>query len=100
MKVWIDDVRHPPDGKWVWFKNSETAIDALRGYRRMGMKVEYISFDHDLGGDDTTRPVVNWMIENEFYADDYNVHSANYVGVEWLEGTIERYLANPERYRQ
>jgi len=50
-----------------------------------------MSLDHDLGDDDTTRPVVMWCCYNDWWPDSVVVHSANPVGVEWLEGMIERY---------
>jgi hypothetical protein len=43
-----------------------------------------ISFDHDLGGDDTTRPVMLWIIESNFWPEVVAVHSANRVGKDWL----------------
>jgi len=48
MKVWLDDVRTPPDEGWVWVRTAPTAIQALctRG-------VNEISLDHDLGPDDS-----------------------------------------------
>lgn len=95
MKLWIDDVRTPPNEEWVWAVTSNEAIAILGYLQEEGMlwcPRESVSFDHDLGGDDTTRPVVIWMIENNFRFDLYYVHSANPVGREWLEGMIERYL--------
>ena len=86
-KLWIDDLRPVPDLDWIPARTSEEAIQLLEI-----IDFEEISFDHDLGGDDTTRRVVLWMIENGKRAEKYNVHSANVVGVEWLEGMIERYL--------
>ena len=86
-KLWIDDLRPVPDFDWIPARTSEEAIQLLEI-----IDFEEISFDHDLGGDDTTRRVVLWMIENDKRAEKYNVHSANPVGVEWLEGMIERYL--------
>lgn len=95
IKLWVDDIREPPDDTWDWVTTSEAAIALLRIISGSGMlwiPREVISFDHDLGGDDTSRPVVLWMIENNVRFDDYRVHSANPVGVEWLTGMIERYL--------
>lgn len=43
MKIWLDDVRLPPEG-WTWFKIAGDAIYALQTE-----KVEEISLDHDLG---------------------------------------------------
>ena len=95
LRLWIDDVREPPDDTWEWVTTSEAAIATLEYFSSEGMlwcDREEISFDHDLGGDDTTRPVVIWMITNGVKFDRYSVHSANPVGAEWLNGMIERYL--------
>jgi hypothetical protein len=95
LRLWIDDVREPPDDTWEWVTTSEAAIATLDFFSSPGMlwcPREIISFDHDLGGDDTTRPVVLWMIEHGVRFDNYRVHSSNPVGVEWLTGMIERYL--------
>jgi hypothetical protein len=95
VKIWVDDVREPPDG-WRWFTHSEDVIAWLAydlEWVHMGFEPDtrVMSLDHDLGGDDTTRPIVLWMCENEFWPEEVYVHSANPVGVEWLEGMIERY---------
>jgi len=90
MKLWVDDLREPPEG-WRWAKSSRAAI----------LRLEFdsfteISLDHDLGGDDTPRPVVLWMIENDYQPHRIHVHTANPVGREWLEGMIRRYLTPPD----
>lgn len=85
IRLWIDDLRPAPDG-WTWAKTSAEAIDALRQGGVMA-----VSFDHDLGGDDTTRPVVLWLCEHDAWPPVVHVHSANPVGVEWLTGMAERY---------
>lgn len=95
LKVWIDDLREPPDHSWDWVTTSEAAIALLTFFAEPGMlwcPREAVSFDHDLGGDDTSRPVVLWMINNNFRFDNYYVHSASPVGREWLTGMIDRYL--------
>ena len=56
MKLWVDDLRPPPDDSWWWAKTSKRAIAFL--YYPL---VTEMSLDHDLGADDTTRPVVLWM---------------------------------------
>lgn len=92
MKIWVDDIREPPDfWDWVWAKNSESALFWLIGCRKARIPVEEVSLDHDLGGDDTSRRIVLWMCENDFWPVEVRVHSANPVGREWLEGMIERY---------
>lgn len=93
MKIWVDDIRQPPDDSWTWCATSEHAISVLKVVKNWYTSpIEAMSLDHDLGGDDTTRPVVIWMINNNFWPDEIYVHSANPVGREWLEGMIERYL--------
>ena len=57
MKLWIDDIRVPPDECWHWAKSSKEALDVL------GCDVCEISFDHDLGGDDTAMPVARRIEE-------------------------------------
>lgn len=95
MKIWVDDIRNPPDEDWLWAKTSGQALAmiqlrALYGYPPF----EIMSLDHDLGGDDTTRPIVLWHCEYGHWPLEVRVHSANPVGVEWLEGMIERYKSS------
>lgn len=96
MKLWIDDLRNPKDfirdaDEWTWAKDSFEAIAYLKKAMLKYIPVEAVSFDHDLGGDDTTRPVVLWMCENDFWPDVCYVHSSNPPGVDWLAGMISRY---------
>lgn len=91
MKIWVDDIRTPPDDTWKWCKTSSEAIATLV-YCYVGDNVvELMSLDHDLGGVDTTRSVVLWCCENDFWPLEVRVHTANPVGREWLTGMIERY---------
>lgn len=95
FKLWVDDVREPPDETWDWVTTSEAAIAVLRIFHEeigMWCEREAISLDYDLGGDDTTRSVVLWMIENGFKFNNYYVHTANPVGRDWLEGMLDMYL--------
>ncbi len=85
MKLWIDDLRPAPEG-WLWAKNSKDAITVLS----RGMVPE-VSFDHDLGGDTTSREVVLWLCEHGNWPGICRVHSMNPVGRKWLIGMIDRY---------
>lgn len=90
--LYIDDIRPlPEDGReWIMARTSKQAITYLkRAY--MEFPINHISFDHDLGGDDTTKKVVHWLFEealdNRFPLPvdfTWNVHSANPVGAQWL----------------
>lgn len=97
MKLWVDDIREPPGKDWVWVQTSTAAIWYLNIWQQNDLSDGLIlSLDHDLGGEDTTRCIVNWLIENDAgpWIDEICVHTANPVGREWLEGTIHRYLGN------
>ena len=94
MKIWVDDIRTPPDDSWYWYKTSRSVIDLFQQIYDnwgSGTDVEILSLDHDLGGDDTTRKIVLFMCSTDFWPVEVRVHSANPVGREWLEGMIERY---------
>ena len=97
-RVWLDDLREAPSG-WLWLTSSATAITWLEWAKMLDGRPESFSFDHDLGGDDTSRRVVNWMCEHDFWPTEVFVHSANPVGRAYLIGTIERY-APPGTYKR
>ncbi len=96
MKLWIDDIRPAPEG-WTWEKTSH---DAIRRFLIVDPndRVTEVSFDHDLGGDDTVMPVVK-IIETMAYAKTmgrivWHVHSANPVG----RANIEAGMNSAERF--
>lgn len=86
--LWIDDIRTPPEG-YLWAKNSQEALELIGANEEA---FNHISFDHDLGGEDTSRRVVLWLCENEGFWPKYaSVHSMNPIGKEWLTKMIQRY---------
>lgn len=87
MKLFVDDLRDPPDSSWTVARTSAEALAIIRG----GAILTELSLDHDLGGDDTTRPVVLYLAEHGGWPAMVRVHSANPVGVEWLAGMEARY---------
>ena len=95
QKLWIDDLRDPPDNRWVVAVTLEEAIDFIRDY---GLP-DVISFDHDLGGEDITMRVVHFIVES--YLDGklevpdgflFRVHSANVVGAENIRSLMTNFL--------
>lgn len=87
MRLWVDDERPAPEG-WVWAETSDQAIGILLLFPF----INEVSFDHDLGGDDTTRKVILYLLDNDIpFPPICRVHTANPVGREWLEGMINRY---------
>lgn len=106
MKLFIDDIRQPPDNTYAVVRSYNDAIAYMES---MGCP-EYISFDHDLGDDDqgTGYDVAKWMVDKDldangqFIPDDfeYNVHSANPVGARNITGLLDNYLAVREVYNE
>lgn len=84
-KFYIDDLRPAPDTSWTVIRNSRTALIAIDGFRIRNMHLQAVSLDHDLGGDDTTRPIMLYFCSNNYWPDEVYVHSANPVGVNWLQ---------------
>lgn len=85
MNLWVDDLRPAPDG-WTWAKTSSEALAILAEHTPKA-----ISLDHDLGGDDTTRPIVRWMAEHNRWPQTIAIHTRNPVGREYLHGMVWRY---------
>lgn len=89
-KLFIDDERFPVEDDWVIARTSGEAIGIMtdRGWP------QYISFDHDLGGPDTSRNVVNWMVEQALdgdypgYVPGWYVHSQNPIGRDWINNRM------------
>ena len=95
VKLWIDDCRDLPDSEWLLARTSDQAIDIIK---HSGMP-DVISFDHDLGGDDTAMKVVHFIINSWLSKTlempknfQYFVHSANPVGAENIRGLMENFL--------
>lgn len=90
-KLFIDDERHPIVSDWVVARSSAEAIDIVT---QRGMPQE-IAFDHDLGGQDTSRNFIKWLIDymidgdHHFPADfKFSVHSQNPIGADWIRHTM------------
>jgi hypothetical protein len=101
-KMFIDDKRFPVDDSWVIVRSSEEAIQYVKDN---GMPI-YISFDHDLGGDDTAIKFIWWMIDSFIdeeinISHDFNfyVHSQNPIGAENIRKLMTGFLKS-EVYRK
>jgi hypothetical protein len=95
--LYIDDLRVCPYDNFVVVRSSASAILHMK----MNGCPHKISFDHDLGGDDTSMIVVKWMVEQDmktsnFFRKDFNfsVHSANPIGAANLNAYLKSYLNN------
>jgi hypothetical protein len=80
MRLFIDDERIPPSDDYVVVRSSQEAIEHIKTY---GWPT-FISFDHDLGGDDTTmvflKRLMNEIWDGKTNPPDYQIHSANPIG--------------------
>ncbi len=60
FKLWVDDLREPPDETWAWVRTSEAAI-AVLNMPGVSMLTTLISLDYDLGNGDTAMPIAQWI---------------------------------------
>lgn len=91
----IDDLRNPILSKFPDTSNisiARTSQEAIAFFQNTTF--ETVFWDHDLGGDDTTRNVIQFLVE-EALADrrikiyQNIVHSANNIGADWIVGTLQ-----------
>lgn len=98
MKLWLDDIREAP-GDWEFYYFARTAPDAIRAlqeFEDLGIDVDTISLDHDLGDDPeagTGYDVLTWIEERVHTDPSYEppilrVHSANPPARERMERAI------------
>jgi len=95
VRMYIDDIRNPKGNFDLITRSSESTINIMR---QTGCP-NFISFDHDLGGDDTAMKVVKWMVDMDLnhpgwipHNFTFFVHSANPVGKENIEGYLNSYF--------
>ena len=102
MRLYIDDIRTP---KGVFDKITRSSVESIQYMETYGCP-EYISFDHDLGGDDTAMIIVKYMVEKdldtlgEFIPKNFtwNVHSANTIGSANINGYLKSYINNKTKF--
>lgn len=93
VRLFIDDIRDAPPG-WTVVRNSRTAHIMIDGLRQQGIKIDAISFDHDIpcnGVHETSRSIMLYLAEHDYWPESVYVHSMNPVGRSWLEETVQHY---------
>lgn len=93
MKIWLDDIRLPPDDTWTWCKT----VASAQVYFHFGSvwPIEVISFDHDLGdnvptGYDLAKYIeANCATGKNIMPKAWAIHSANPVGRENIRKAME-----------
>jgi hypothetical protein len=97
VKIFLDDIREPPDDSWTVCRSAQQARELILDCDH---RIEGMSFDHDLGDDEdgTGYDVVLWMAElneigfrNIWPLKKPTIHSANPVGRDRMAGVIDRY---------
>lgn len=91
-KLFVDDERDPVGNDWVVARSSFDAAVIVA----IGGMPSYISFDHDLGEDDTAMGFLKWLAEycqerGTTFTFDYYVHSQNPIGRDNIIGFIESF---------
>lgn len=82
MKLFIDDLRKPPDDEWIVVRSFQQAILYFNTFKCP----QIISFDHDLGQGKTGYDIVKWLCDHDVKTSYMNtellinVHSSNVVG--------------------
>jgi hypothetical protein len=93
LTVLIDDVRGFKDERPALVARSSQ--EALALLDQLGdTRINHLWLDHDLVGDDTIRPVVDWMVQQASIGSPLNVgqihiHSANVGGGHWMRLKLE-----------
>ena len=100
-KLFLDDERDPPSDNtyWIIARSSSEAIELVK---TKGIP-DFISFDHDLGGDDTAMKFIWFLINGhmdgslESFPTDYYVHSQNPIDVQNIKSLMSSYINTLER---
>jgi len=91
MKLWVDDIRVPPEG-WLWAKTAREAIDILAS-----LEIDEVSLDHDLGepievvgsGYEVACFLEERAVNGLAVPSVIRIHSANPVGRQQMTAAIE-----------
>lgn len=95
MKIWVDDIRHAPEGsEWAWAQSVNEAIQFIKRYHKPSCSLDLLDLDHDAGdyvngGGDYIK-ILDYLEENNINNIPIRIHSQNPVGVENMRRIIER----------
>ncbi len=100
-KLFIDDLRRPPDSSWDLVRSNQEAIN----YVLLNGCPDFVSFDYCLSAGQTIRPFILWLIEEDKRyegklipeAFQYDSHSSSDAGTQWIMITLGQYLLNRHR---
>lgn len=92
LKLWLDDIRNPPDNSWIVFRE----VDAM--LRHLLRHAHIVSLDHDLGDNKPTGyNLLTWfeervVVEGISKIPEIRIHSANPVGRQNMERVVQSIL--------
>lgn len=89
-KIWVDDIRYPPNTDWIWVKSVNQAKTLIEILENTDSEM-LISLDYDAGdyGPPDYIKILDWLEET---GRNYpiHIHSMNVVGVANMRAIIER----------
>ena len=93
LTVLVDDVRGFRDERPALVaRSSQEALRLLDGLG--GKRIDHLWLDHDLVGDDTIRPVIDWMVQlantgSPLNVGQIHIHSSNVGAGHWMRLELE-----------
>ena len=97
MHMFLDDERFPPNDGNDW--HIVRSVPEAVGFKADHGCPKFISFDHDLGGDEDAIGLVHWMIGQDFEKEGFipedfafYVHSQNPIGAKNIQSLLDNYL--------
>ena len=88
--LWIDDKRPAPE-PFRHCRNYKEAIASINYFSTCEGGIDFISFDHDLGGKKSGYDIAKYLVENHIPVQCYAVHSSNPVGRFNIEQLLDHY---------
>ncbi len=94
-KLFIDDLRTPPDSSWALVRDTADAII----YVKTNGCPDYFSFDYCLAGGKNILPFIHWLIEQDQKQSgfipknfQFDAHSSSMFGAEQIDFLLGGYL--------
>lgn len=94
-KLWLDDVREPPNDYWDVVRN----FNQFKNYIDNNGVPRDISFDHDLGGEENGYHCALYIVQNDLPIYDFRVHSSNPVGAKNIFDLLHSYREHKKNER-
>jgi hypothetical protein len=91
-RLWLDDIRHPPDDTWIWAASPEAFVTEV--FTTPWDNDDLVSFDHDLGacadGYECAKLLIQFCtVMGLAHLPKMECHSQNPVGRERIERLIQ-----------